>query len=100
MKQFKVAVGLTQYTVKFRKNVVFKGTECDGLCDPIAKVIWLQRRSEAYRDAMLVAFWHEYAHALFFELGCPDLATNESFIESIGSNLARASLALPKEFLK
>lgn len=97
MKQFKLPVGLVTYTVKFRKTINFQGTACEGLCDPVKKIIWVERRT-ADPDVMLATFWHEYAHALFFELGHEDLARNESFVEALAQNIARAVRSLPEGF--
>ena len=96
MKQFKVSVGMATYTVKFRKNVTIKGIICDGLCDAKKKIIWIQRRDPGDHDVMVGTLWHEMAHAIFFEMGHPDMATNESFIQEIGSNIARICRGLPE----
>lgn len=98
MKSFKIPVGLAHYTVKFRKTVKHDGVECEGMCDPVKKVLLIERREPEEKDVMVAAFWHEFAHALFFELGMAEFALNESFIESIATNLARASRALPEDF--
>jgi hypothetical protein len=95
MRSFKVPIGLSIYTVKFRKRITVKGIECEGFCDAENKVLWIERRPTEL-DVMFVNFWHEYAHALFFELGHPEFAHNEAFIESVGQNLARAARSLPK----
>jgi hypothetical protein len=96
MKSFKLPIGLVTYTVKFRKRLVWKGSDLEGLCDPAKKIIWIERRDDT--NVMRQTFWHEYSHALFSELGQDDLAYNEAFIESFGQNLARAGATLPKEF--
>ena len=90
MKSFKLPIGLATYTVKFRKKITFEGHECEGLCDPVKKILWIEQRDDP--NVMLVSFWHEYGHALFNELGQESFQYNEAFIESFAQNLARVKL--------
>src|SRR5271154_1903545 len=95
MKSFRIPVGLAYYTVRFRKHVTFKGCECEGMCDPVKKEIII---AKADPDVMFTAFWHEFGHALFTEIGLEDWSTNESFIETFGQNLARVARHVPTWF--
>lgn len=97
MKQFKLPVGLTVYTVKLRKKVKHEDGEiCKGLCDYNTKTITIDTNQD--HDAQFATLWHEYMHAVFMELGYDELSDDESLVESVGQNIARAMRSLPEGF--
>lgn len=96
MKGFKLQIGLATYAVKFKKRVRQDGADCDGLCHYDDKVIDIQVNQPP--DRLLTTFLHEFMHAAFYELGAEELADNESFVESMAQNVARAIRALPEGF--
>jgi predicted aminopeptidase len=96
VKSFKLQIGLANYRIKFKKRVVQDGEDCEGLCHYDDKVIDIQVKQPA--DRLLTTFLHEFCHAAFYELGAEHLADNESFVESMAQNIARAIRALPEDF--
>lgn len=97
MKQFKLPVGLTVYTVKFRKRVRHEdGDTCKGMCDYNTKTITIDANQD--HDAQFATFWHEFMHATTLELGYDEVSDDESFVESVAQNIARAMRSLPIGF--
>lgn len=95
--KFKLPIGLTSYTVKFKKVVILKGSgEVFGFCDYAAKEIEICK--EASKDVVLSTFVHECLHATFYELGYIRSSQNESLVEAVSQNIARAIRALPENY--
>lgn len=97
VKQFKLPIGLTVYTVKLRKRVRHAdGDVCKGICDYNTKTITIDTNQD--HDAQFVTFWHEFMHAVTMELGYDQISENESLVESVAQNIARAMRSLPATF--
>lgn len=95
MKSFKVLVGLAEYIVKFKKKVVADRQQVEGVCYLDKKLIEVDSSNPP--DLQLTTFWHEWCHAALYELGSPELAMNEQFVESLSQNIARATRQMPPE---
>jgi Zn-dependent peptidase ImmA (M78 family) len=97
VKNFKLPVGLTVYTVKFLKKVKHDdGDICKGICDYNRKIIAVDSNQD--HDAQFATFWHEFMHAVTLELGYDEVSADESFVESVSQNIARALRTLPEGF--
>jgi hypothetical protein len=95
MKQFKLLVGLADYTIKFKKKVLVNKEPVEGVCDWSTKSIQIDSSNPP--DIVFTTFWHEWTHAVLAELGAVELAQNEPFVESLSQNIARAVRHIPSE---
>lgn len=98
MKPFSIVIGLKPYSVKFKKKIVEEGIECDGLCKYEERELLLRKGQTD--DNLLASFWHEFSHACLYEMDQEELADNESFVENLSQNIARAYRALQAELAK
>lgn len=96
MKGFHVPIGLSTYRIKFKKHVKLNGDACNGLCDFDAKII--EVCSTDSLDVMVTTYWHEWAHAFLHETGATALSEDETFVETLAQNIAKANRAIPPEF--
>lgn len=94
-KRFRVPVAHTSYLVTTNK----RKPNCDGECVQ-GYTNYTDKRISVHRnpDEKLarVTFWHEYMHALFHELGRPDLADDEALVEGVAQSLMRVRLEQPE----
>lgn len=96
-RSWKVPVGLTEYTVREQAVVKDeKGEELQGYCQFDKKRISIS--TGGAESAQVLAFWHEYLHAVTHELGYEEQCDSENFVESVSSSIARAVFAVPKRF--
>lgn len=95
MKQFKLLIGLANYTVKFKKKVLVGKEAVEGVCNWGDKTIQIDSTNPT--DILFTTFWHEWTHAVLMELGAVELAQNEPFVESLSQNMARAVRHIPPE---
>lgn len=95
MKQFKLPIGLSTYTVKWSKDPKVDKSSVYGYCSTQEKVIAICTKQSD--DAMFMTYLHECIHASFYELGYNLLYPNEPLVESLSQNIARAIRALPQE---
>lgn len=94
MKIHAIPVGHTQYRVVFsKKKPVVAGEKCQGYCDYKQRkiVIWANPNSMALRSCL----FHEWLHAVFYELGHEDLADDHSIIAPLEMALMRLRLEVP-----
>jgi uncharacterized protein YjaZ len=94
MKSFALPIAHTHYKVQFSKKKPRVGKdECQGYCDYKNRkiVIWMNPNTTAMRACL----WHEYHHALFYELGHEGLACEEGIVEGMALAIMRVRLEVP-----
>jgi uncharacterized protein YjaZ len=94
VKAFSLPVAFTTYRVEFsRKKPRVGKDDCQGYCDFKNRkiVIWENPNQESMRACL----WHEYHHALFYELGHDELAGEEGIVESMALSIMRVRLEIP-----
>jgi hypothetical protein len=95
MKSFKLLIGLADYKITFKKKVMADKQRVEGVCHFDKKKIEVDSTSPP--DIQFTTFWHEWTHAALSELGSPELASNEPFVETLSQNIARTIRHLPPE---
>jgi hypothetical protein len=89
-----IPVAHTQYRVVFtKKPPLLKGKACQGICDPATKTITVWRNPNA--TALRSTLFHEWLHAVFYELGWDTLADDHSVIVALEISLMRLRLEVP-----
>lgn len=98
----KLQAQLAEYTVRVcrRKTTVrkqgcqitFDPKQLQGLCDYNTKTIFVAANLK--QDGRLTTLYHEYLHALFFELDRDEISYNEGLIETLSQNIARVARTL------
>lgn len=102
----KLQAQLAEYTVRLcrrkttvRKNgmkITFNPKKLAGLCDYNTKTLFIA--SDLSPDTQFTSLWHEYVHAILFELDRDSLSRDEALVETLSQNIARAMRVLyPKE---
>lgn len=94
MKIAAIPVGHTQYKVVFtKKPPKLNGRECHGHCDVNTRTItvWRNPNSIALRSTI----FHEWLHAVFFEMGWDTLVDDHSVIVAMEISLMRLRLEVP-----
>lgn len=79
-RSFPVPIVHTEWTVAlYKEKPNVEGDKVQGFCDFTKRRIglWMNPNEEALR----ACFWHEFAHALLYELGCDDAADSDTLVE-------------------
>ena len=85
-RSFPVPVAHTEWRVELYKAQPYvDGDYCQGFCDyPKRRIgLWMNPNQEAMR----ACFWHEFSHALLYELGRDDNADDHSLIEGMAISI-------------
>jgi hypothetical protein len=89
-----IPVAHTQYKIRFvKKPPKVRGKECQGVCDPATKTITIWRSGNP--TAMRSTIFHEWLHAVFYEMGWDSLADDHSIIVALEISLMRLRLEVP-----
>lgn len=83
MKSFTLPVLYTDYSVLFQKSVKHKGKPVHGLCDVSKRVIRIEIKPNM--ELMRQVIWHEFGHALHWELGQAIDGEDESVTDQVAT---------------
>jgi hypothetical protein len=95
-RSFPIPVAHTTWQVDlYKKYPVADGEKVQGFCDYAKRriALWINPNEEAMRTC----FWHEFSHALLYELGRDDNADDHSLVEGLA--IAIMSVRLKVEWL-
>jgi hypothetical protein len=93
LKRFTIPVSHVNYDVVFQKVVKHKGRPCHGLCDVENRIIRIEIKSNL--ELMRQTIWHEWNHALFYEIGQVIDGVNESVTDTAATAIMRVRLEVP-----
>jgi hypothetical protein len=93
VKSFTIPVSHVDYKVVFQKVVKHKGKPVHGLCDRAKRVIRIEIKDNI--DLMRQTIWHEWGHALPYEIGQVIDGENESVTDIVATAIMRVRLQCP-----
>ncbi len=93
MKSFTLPVAHVDYRVVFQKSVKHKGKAVHGLCDVTKRVIRVEIKPNL--ELMRQVIWHEFHHALHYEIDQVIDGENESVTDTVATAIMRVRLQCP-----
>jgi hypothetical protein len=93
MKAFTIPVAHVDYRVVFQKVVKHKGKPVHGLCDVSKRIIRIEIKPNI--ELMRQVCWHEFTHALFYEIGQVIDGENESVTDTVATAIMRVRNDVP-----
>lgn len=98
LRKFDLPVGVVWYDVSTKQKLKAPdGDKVLGYCSFGDREIKLE--ANIAEHAQYITAWHEYLHALFFEMGYNEDTGNESKIECLAQNLARAAHLIVDQYM-
>lgn len=93
MKAFVLPVAHVDYRVVFQKSVKHKGKPVHGLCDVAKRIIRIEMKPNV--ELMRQVIWHEWNHAVYYEIGQVIDGENESVTDTVATAIMRVRLQCP-----
>jgi hypothetical protein len=93
MKTFTLPVSHVNYRVIFQKAVKHKGKPVHGLCDVSKRIIRIEIKQNV--ELMRQVIWHEWNHALYYEIGQVIDGENESVTDTVATAIMRVRIDCP-----
>lgn len=87
MKAFTLPVAHVNYRVVFQKVVSHGGKRVHGLCDVTTRTIRIEIKDNM--ELMRQICWHEFLHALFYEIDQVIDGENESVTDTVATAIMR-----------
>ncbi|HXE08331.1 MAG TPA: hypothetical protein VN612_10565 [Acidobacteriaceae bacterium] len=87
MKAFTLPVAHVNYRVVFQKSVKHNGRAVHGLCDVTKRVIRVEIKDNMELIRQII--WHEFLHALFYEIDQIIDGENESVTDTVATAIMR-----------
>jgi hypothetical protein len=92
-RRFTIPVSHVNYDVVFQRVVKHKGKEVHGLCDVSKRIIRIEIKPNI--ELMRQTIWHEWNHALFYEIGQVIDGENESVTDTVATAIMRVRNDVP-----
>lgn len=93
MKSFSLPVAHVNYSVKFEKSIKHKGKAVHGLCDVTTRTIRVELK--ANMELIRQIIWHEFLHALFYEIDQVIDGEDESVTDAVATAIMRVRTEHP-----
>jgi hypothetical protein len=93
VNSFTLPVAHVDYRVVFQKSVKHKGRPVHGLCDVSRRIIRIEIKENM--ELMRQVCWHEFTHALYYEIGQVIDGENEAVTDTVATAIMRVRLQCP-----
>jgi hypothetical protein len=93
VKSFTLPVAHVNYRVTFQKSVKHNGKAVHGLCDVTTRTIRVEEKPNL--ELMRQVVWHEFIHALFYEIDQIIDGENESVTDTVATAIMRVRVDCP-----